>query len=310
MNSSEPPSRIPESNPNTQAYNDELTSKGRVEKVREIDADESRKRKFQRFYEAAATPPPPTQKSNIFEHASEQEKETGPATSKRSRPQGNEEGASTSALPQSGQFWHDVDTAANGEAPKKVLTQEDKKKKKKQVDAGPVAAAGKKHTKEEAKLKESFIAPSLEPMPPASHEMAMNAMQQTPVRFTSSDISTLFYTMVGTIHIMTQTAGIHLTEVTLNNPAFANSVFYGATIQIAKYATAPDSFNITLSGSEEAVKKFQANTALLMEAFRRGKFTFRINRIDAQYQAERPLFRRKEKKDSASSSDMDSGGLK
>ncbi|MDE3048211.1 MAG: hypothetical protein KGI83_07710, partial [Verrucomicrobiota bacterium] len=81
----------------------------------------------------------------------------------------------------------------------------------------------------------------------------------------------------------------------LNNPAYANSKFYGATITIEKYATAPDSFNIRLTGSNEAVVLFRENLPSLITAFENRKLNFTIGRIDVEYSMDRPVFRRKER---------------
>jgi hypothetical protein len=103
--------------------------------------------------------------------------------------------------------------------------------------------------------------------------------------------------MVGTIFIMT-TQGISTTEIHLNNPAFAGSKFFGASIEIIKYSSAPDSLNIRLNGSNEAVvTAFNQNIPGLLAAFQTGRFRFRIGRIDAGYAAERPVLHRKEEKD-------------
>jgi len=67
-----------------------------------------------------------------------------------------------------------------------------------------------------------------------------------------------------------------------------------ATLGLKRYATAPDSFNITY-GSNEAVMSFKQNIPSLMSAFHNGHFAFKVNRLDAEYSVERPFFRRKEK---------------
>lgn len=105
----------------------------------------------------------------------------------------------------------------------------------------------------------------------------------------------LFFQMVGTMYMMSGPQGISRTEILLNNPAFAASKFFGSTIRIEKYATAPDSFNITLSGSTEAVASFKDNIPSLMAAFQNGNFLFKVNRLDVEYSTERPVYRRKEK---------------
>lgn len=148
--------------------------------------------------------------------------------------------------------------------------------------------------------------PSLPALPTHVQPMAMAAATQATPYINSAAIS-LFYQMVGTMYVMSGPQGVSRTEIVLNNPSFANSKFYGSTITIEKYETAPDSFNIRLTGSDEAVASFRENIPSLMTAFQNGNFTFRVNRLDVEYSLERPLFRRKEKgegKDEAGGGDL------
>jgi hypothetical protein len=100
---------------------------------------------------------------------------------------------------------------------------------------------------------------------------------------------------VGTIFIAQREPGVTRTEIVLNSPSFANSRFFGATVALEKFSTAPDAFNIELSGSREAVQAFQAQLPSLQAAFQNGSFNFRINRLEAVYSADRPVFRRKKR---------------
>jgi hypothetical protein len=113
------------------------------------------------------------------------------------------------------------------------------------------------------------------------------------------DVSQLFEHMIGTIVQIDNKGvnkGISTTEIILNNPAFANSVFAGSSITFTKYSTAPNSYNIRLSGSNKAVSLFNANISQLVAAFKKGGFDFQIGRIYADYEAEeKPLFHRKKK---------------
>lgn len=90
-------------------------------------------------------------------------------------------------------------------------------------------------------------------------------------------------------------SGISKTEITLNSPAFARSKFFGAKIELTRYSTAPDSFNIRLTGSQEAVTAFRQNIPQLTAALQKGNFDFRVGRLEAHYSAEKPVFHRKEK---------------
>lgn len=116
----------------------------------------------------------------------------------------------------------------------------------------------------------------------------------------------LFFQMVGTIYVM-KNSGVNRTEIVLNNPAYSGSKFFGSTITIEKYATAPDSFNIRLTGSNEAVVSFKKNMPSLMTAFENSNLPFRVNRLDVEYTTERPVFRRKEKQDKGDAGGGDLG---
>lgn len=143
---------------------------------------------------------------------------------------------------------------------------------------------------------ESVAAPAATPLPPPIADLAQGAVQRV-APYLNPEIAPLFYQMVGSIMVMTSPPGISRTEVLLNAEGFRSSVFYGSTITIEKYATAPDSLNIRLSGSPEAVAKFQSNITTLQAAFTRANFKFRVGRLEAEYKTDRPLFRRKERGD-------------
>lgn len=149
----------------------------------------------------------------------------------------------------------------------------------------------KRGTKEGPTLE--IASPSLPHLPASIQPMAMNAATQASP-YLSPETIPLYFQMVGQMFIMSAPPGISRTEIVLNNPAFANSKFYGSRITIEKYATAPDSFNIRLTGSDTAVLAFKENIPSLMTAFQNGNFTFRINRLDAEFSIEKPVFRRKE----------------
>ncbi|MBS0626179.1 MAG: hypothetical protein JSS32_09035 [Verrucomicrobia bacterium] len=153
------------------------------------------------------------------------------------------------------------------------------------------------------KIAAEIIQPALPALPADIQPMAQSATVQAAPYLTPETMS-LFYQMVGTIYVMTAPTGISRTEVVLNSPSFAYSKFYGATITIEKYATAPDSLNIRLTGSNEAVMAFNQNISSLVAAFQNGNFRFRIGRIDASYATDKPVMKRKEKGEG-----KDSGGF-
>lgn len=170
------------------------------------------------------------------------------------------------------------------------------KQENKEAIQSPFSQAKKKEAKNQKKeeVSEEIQPPSIQTLPAEIVPTATAAtLAATP--YLHPDTMSLFYQMVGTIYIMSAPPGISRTEIVLNAPSYAQSKFYGASIIIEKYATAPNSFNIRLTGSNEAVSLFNQNIPSLAAAFQRGKFSFGIGRIEAEYKNEKPLFRRKEK---------------
>lgn len=86
--------------------------------------------------------------------------------------------------------------------------------------------------------------------------------------------------------------GISETQIILNNKKFENSRFYNSKIIFEKYATAPHSYNIKLTGSQEAVTIFNENIEGLYKKLTQSGLEFEIGQLTAEY--ERPLFKRKE----------------
>lgn len=145
---------------------------------------------------------------------------------------------------------------------------------------------------------------SIIPLFPTDVQPMVQAAATQAAPYLSPDTMALFQQMVGTIYVMNSRTGISTTEVLLNSPAFANSKFFGSTITIEKYATAPDALNIRLSGSTEAVNAFNQNLPSLMAAFEQNKFQFKV-RIETAYKmdkVDRPVFQRKDKGDGKGSS--------
>lgn len=150
------------------------------------------------------------------------------------------------------------------------------------------------------KIHPSSIPPVLQEF---SKEIALKAHSLTAhlTSYLPPSVTPLFQKMVGTIiHIESQ--GITKTQVILDSKAFENSIFYGSTISLEQYSTAPNSYNIILKGPNQAVSMFNENLDGLYNSFKKGDFSFKINRLEAEY--ERPLFKRKEK---TSSKDTDLG---
>jgi hypothetical protein len=359
MSSSEPPSRIPPRNqtPDTKAARDEFSSKGKVEKVREVDADETRK-KFQKFMSEepveeedvkpspfdlysnkAVAPRQPADTDDLgdVDDAIVASPSYSPPPDVKSVPvvKGDEEGmeddATTQALPQSDDFWDEVDLPPDQprpQVPMKPMKKPDLKKgdspfgppgkptlAKKGEAPPPKKTQGEKGKEEyieaqvyvpreereggrggERERKEKMVLTEIAELPkfsPSIQPVAVSATVQATSYISPSTIP-LFFQMVGTMYVMTGPRGVTQTEFILNNPSYANSKFFGATITIEKYATAPDSFNIRLTGSNEAVSTFRNQIPSLLNAFENGNYNFRVNRIDVEYKVDRPVYRRKE----------------
>jgi hypothetical protein len=136
-----------------------------------------------------------------------------------------------------------------------------------------------------------------EPLPPAVRQAAGD-IQTSSSSYISPKISPLFFQMVGSmLYIAAAKSGISTTEIVLNSKAFEKSIFFNTTITLEKYASAPDSFNVRLTGSTEAIKVFNDNMPNLIAAFANAydkkKIRFRIGRIETSFEGERPLIRRK-----------------
>lgn len=157
------------------------------------------------------------------------------------------------------------------------------------AERGTKGARGeKKEEKEEEKI--TVLQPQNIPAQAVAEATAITGSVATSL---SHPVQELFKTMVGTIIHMTNN-GITVTEITLSSPNFTNSPFFGSKITLTKYSTAPNSFNITLAGSEKAVDLFSANVEGLMQAFNKKDLGFKIGRLEVEYATERPVFRRKE----------------
>lgn len=131
----------------------------------------------------------------------------------------------------------------------------------------------------------SAALPTMEqPLPPITPPADVPAYSKL-----SPEIYEMFEKMVGTIIIQNH-SGITSTTVTLNMP---HSVFDGAQIIFDRYSTAPNSFNVQLIGTSQAVNIFTANMADLAAAFKQGEHAFEVNLLKPALAEKKPLIRRK-----------------
>lgn len=185
-------------------------------------------------------------------------------------------------------------------------TEEPKKKKAKEVaqemegvGKEPLAPGGWESTKELEK-KDTPLAASVEveaqtqgapsaPPPAAQSPEPLAA----PFAHLPPQVAQLFERMVGVMTVMHE-SGISETTLTLDNPQFERSVFYGAQITVTEYTSAPKEYNIEMTGNQQAVDLLNANVEELVAAFQAGKYNFKVNRIDISQQRAVGEVKRKE----------------
>jgi hypothetical protein len=128
-----------------------------------------------------------------------------------------------------------------------------------------------KTSKDEEGTKEKKTTPDILPVTqtplPADVQPLAIAATVAAQPYLSPEVLSLYHQMVGTIFVMSGPKGVSRTEFVLNNPKFANSKFYGSSIEITRYSTAPNSFNIQLSGNTQAVDAFLQYKGELQRAF-------------------------------------------
>jgi hypothetical protein len=177
------------------------------------------------------------------------------------------------------------------EAEGRKMRMGEKKEAPPSIQEPEIEWGGKKRGQKEKEEPIQIESPTTTPLPDFYFPMA-NAAAAAAKPYLGPEALSIYFHMVGTITAMVSPKGDSRTEFVLNAPSFADSKFYGATISIERFATAPYQLNIVLTGSSEAVAAFNQNIPNLYAAFQNGNFSFTINRIEAAYA--KPLFRRKE----------------
>ena len=139
--------------------------------------------------------------------------------------------------------------------------------------------------------KEEKIIPSTSiTIPPDLSTIAAVKTSQIRPLMPTHELLPLFEHVVGTILTINK-QGISKTHIILNNPKFEATRFFGMEIVLTKYSSAPDSFNILFTGSnEEAISIVNDNLEGLYKVFQAADLPFDIGRISAEY---KPLFERK-----------------
>lgn len=163
------------------------------------------------------------------------------------------------------------------------ITSEKEKKKEKITDTVKSASI-------ETKLQNS-------PEHITSQEASVESSQPVSSPFANlhPQVVHLFEKMVGVMMIM-EHSGKKETTLSLDNPQFEKSVFYGSKIVITEYSTAPLEFNIEISGNQQAIDLMGANANELVAAFEAGKYNFKLNRLDLSLSQKTTAARREEAK--------------
>lgn len=165
--------------------------------------------------------------------------------------------------------------------------------------------SGKKESKESKKSKE--------PIDATAHEMPISAppvpiagpppIPEAPASgsYLSPQVHELFQTMVGLVMVKQITDAGQIgteMEVSLNNPEYEKSLFYGLTIKITEFKSAPGSYNIELIGNSAQGKLLTQESRKLISAFQDNRYNlpFTVNRLDISLKKEDKeyLFKRKE----------------
>lgn len=72
--------------------------------------------------------------------------------------------------------------------------------------------------------------------------------------------------------------------LTLNSPAFSNSIFFGTKVLISEFSTAPKVFNVQFIGSQAAAQVFQTHAPEFYRTFQSQSFDFSIHQFDWSFE--------------------------
>lgn len=135
------------------------------------------------------------------------------------------------------------------------------------------------------------------PFTPPSTQTSLLPGSVAPPSCLTSQIEALFEKMASSMMMMCS-SGETETTLFLDNPHFASSIFFGSTITIREFSTAPKAFNVEITASLAATALIDAHKQELLARFHEGKFHFSLHRIDTSVHSEdRPVLHRKENDD-------------
>ncbi len=164
---------------------------------------------------------------------------------------------------------------------------------------------------EESAEKELLCEPKIPPPIPlealytASPVLGVRAVTETASNMApsfssglSDHIEALFEKMASQMIVM-DLASETQTSFSLDNPQFSSSSFFGTTIIIKEFATAPKAFNIEIISNPLAIGTIQRNQQQLLSLFAQGNFHFTVHRLETQIEQDsnRPLLHRHEEED-------------
>lgn len=277
----------------------------KVEKAREVDPEEQKKsRRFKGDEEGKKGEDKKTSPFDVYPKSAE--KNSLPPSSlpkspkfwKKNEIEKPDEGKKDKKSPDEVAFtdFHSTDRKAHG-------TFEDEKSLKEEEDfiqpKRSSAPQGKKAVHHRMPFESDHPTQNIQPITVVPPDMVVQANQMigSNVSFQSADMQTLLGQIGGTVLVMLRD-GITSTEVHLDRPEFENSILFGTKIAIDHYKTAPDSFNIRLMGTPQAVSVYNDNLGQLVAAFQRPDLKFQVARIDVEIDtsSHKGLFKRKNRK--------------
>jgi len=110
-----------------------------------------------------------------------------------------------------------------------------------------------------------------------------------------AEIESLAEKMISSMQVLCS-SGDTETSLFLNNPS---SLFFGTTVTIREFSTAPKAFNIEIRAASEVLAILNAGKQVLLSNLEKSEYAFSVYRIETHLQQsdERPLFHRKEMQD-------------
>ncbi len=279
---------------------------GKVGKITEID-DESRAKKFRQFVDQPEEEESKKKLREGIEEAPLPPFALCAPSPKEKKPSAEEKKSKK-------EIRHDPLPAPSFSPPpaallRNTVPEEEKDSKDEKTLPGSVSFQDRKRSEQEKTVAPQTVLQShteplsaqeaLPPPPDAFHPLSPTTPASIPLAqgpehgdtpLLSADLLALYRRVVGAIAVMVSPKGDSRMEFVLDSPSFVNSPFYGSTVTIERFSSAPYQLNIELTGSNEAVALFNQNVPRFMDTFRQGNFSYTVQRMSASH---KPLFRRR-----------------